>query len=94
MKVTIISTVLRNGKFLAIGKAVDLPEDEAQALIDAGAAEAAGGKAKPAPAGTGAEAGAAPGQGDPAGDRTDADGDQGTGAEGNADEDLDKPADQ
>jgi hypothetical protein len=49
MKIVITSTVLRDGKLLEIGEPIDIPKKEAQALIDAGAAEISTAKAKTFP---------------------------------------------
>lgn len=51
MKIIITSPVQHDGEPLEIGEQIDVSKKDAQALIDAGAAELAGGKAK-APAQT------------------------------------------
>lgn len=48
MKIKIIGPVKRNGKVLPLQETVSMPDAEAQALIDAGAAELVGAKAKAA----------------------------------------------
>lgn len=48
MKIKIIGPVKRNGKVLPLQETVSMPDTEAQALIDAGAAELVGAKAKAA----------------------------------------------
>ena len=46
MKIKITGPVKRNGKVLPLDETVSMPDAEAQALIDAGAAELVGAKAK------------------------------------------------
>ena len=48
MKIKIIGPVKRNGTVLPLQETVSMPDAEAQALIDAGAAELVGAKAKAA----------------------------------------------
>ena len=46
MKIKITGPVKRNGKVLPLDETVSMPDADAQALIDAGAAELVGAKAK------------------------------------------------
>ena len=46
MKIKITGPVKRNGKLLPLDETVSMPDADAQALIDAGAAELVGAKAK------------------------------------------------
>lgn len=49
MKITITGPVKRNGKTLPLDESISIPDAEAQALIDAGAAEPVLAKVKPEP---------------------------------------------
>lgn len=53
MKIKITGPVKRNGKVLPLDETVSMPDADAQALIDAGAAEPVGAKAKAAADGDG-----------------------------------------
>lgn len=44
MKIVIVSPVIHDGKQLDIGDTADLPKEQAEALVDAGAALASGTK--------------------------------------------------
>ena len=59
MKVTLHARVMHDGKAYAAGDVIDMPKEQAQALIDAGAAQASSGKA-----GNGRKAEGQPGAGE------------------------------
>ncbi|OBV37719.1 hypothetical protein [Janthinobacterium psychrotolerans] len=56
MKIQITGPVKRNGKVLPLDETVSMPDADAQALIDAGAAEPVGTKAKAVADGDGTKA--------------------------------------